>query len=306
MKLHRGLESGPDLPKGCVATIGNFDGVHRGHQALLAKLAVAKQRVGVPSVLVTFEPLPAAWFRPDRAPARITPLAEKLGALSDTGLNDVWVLRFNAALAKLSAQDFVCEILVNGLSVRRLLVGDDFRFGRDRAGDFSLLQSAGAQFGFSVEAMSSFLLDGERVSSGLVRKALSDGHLVKAGTLLGRAYALCGRVIRGEQLGRRLGYPTANLAVNHKPAVDGVFAVRVDGEGLASLPGVASLGTRPTVGGERTLLEVHLFDYSGKLYGRRIRVTFVEKLRDEHRFESLEDLVEQMQADAGAAREILT
>lgn len=304
MKLYRGLDATPRT-EASVVTIGKYDGVHRGHQALLAELRQAGEAAGLPAAVVTFDPAPEAFFAPDRAPARLTPIAEKLEALRDAGVDIVWLLPFNARLAAVEAGDFVRRVLVAGLGAREVWIGDDFRFGHKRRGDLALLKRLGPAEGFTAHAMPSFRLDGERVSSGAVRAALARGEMTRARRMLGRPYALCGRVIYGEQLGSRLGFATANIAVRHQTAIDGVFAVRVDGVDGGRRPGVASLGTRPTVGGDRQLLEVHLFDYSGNLYGRRIRVTFVDKLRDEHRFESLAALVDQMAADADAARAVL-
>lgn len=306
MKLVRGLDAGGAMPGGSVVTVGNFDGVHRGHQALLQRLRGEGAKRKLPVAVVTFEPLPAEFFSPERAPARLYSLAEKLEALRAAGAEAVHVLRFNRRLAAVGPEAFAERVLVRALAARVVLVGDDFRFGRDRAGDLGLLQSLGARHGFTAEGMASVTLDGQRISSSAVRHALAAGDLERAERLLGRPYAICRRVVRGERLGRRLGYPTANLPINRRPAMEGVFAVSVEGAGPDPLPGVASLGTRPTVGGTRRLLEVHLFDFEDELYERRLKVAFVHKLRDEHHFDSLEALVEQMRADEREAREILT
>lgn len=303
MKLFRGLEARGVAPDGSVATIGNFDGVHRGHQALLGRLAEGRR--GLPVVVVTFEPLPVEYFAPDRAPARLTSLAEKLEALAAGGVDRVWLLRFSERLARLEAEDFVRRVIVEGAGARRLLVGDDFRFGHRRAGDLGLLRRMGPDCGFEADAMESHRLDGERISSTAVREALGKGDLARAETLLGRPYAICGRVVRGEQLGRRLGYPTANIRIRRRPAVEGVFAVSVEGVSGEPLPGVASLGTRPTVEGRQRLLEVHLFDFDRPIYGQRLRVVFRRRLREERRFDSLEALTEQMRRDEVAARQYL-
>ena len=217
----------------------------------------------------------------------------------------VWVLRFNRDLAQLEPEAFVRRVLVDGASARHVLVGDDFRFGRDRAGDLDLLRELGPGQGFEAAGMDSFRLDGQRVSSTRVRDALAAGDMGTAEALLGRPYGMCGRVVRGDALGRKLGYPTANLLVARRPAVEGIFAVEVEGAGKGPLPGVASLGTRPTVEGRRLLLETHLFDFDGELYGRRIRVIFRARLRGEQRFDSLDALTEQMQRDEAEARRIL-
>jgi riboflavin kinase/FMN adenylyltransferase len=306
MKLFRGLEARAIAPGGSVATIGNFDGVHRGHQALVSSLAERGREMNLPVVVVTFEPLPEEYFAPETAPARLTSLAEKLEALASAGAERVWVLRFNERLARLEPTEFVQRVLAEGAGARHVLVGDDFRFGHRRAGDLALLQEIGPEHGFEAAGMESFRLDGHRISSTAVREAIAAGDLARAETLLGRPYAICGRVVRGEQLGRRLGYPTANIRVERRPALEGVFAVEVDdGASLNRLPGVASLGTRPTVDGTRRLLEVHLFDFQGELYGRRLRVIFRQRLREERRFDSLEALTGQMRHDEQAAREIL-
>lgn len=305
MKLVRGLDADGAMPGGSVVTVGNFDGVHRGHQALLKRLRGEGAQRNLPVVVVTFEPLPAEFFTPERAPARLYSLPEKLEALRAAGAEAVHVLRFNRRLAAVGPEAFAERVLVRALAARFVLVGDDFRFGRDRAGDLGLLQSLDARHGFTAEGMASFTLDGQRISSSAVRHALAAGDLERAERLLGRPYAICRRVVRGERLGRRLGYPTANLPINRRPALEGVFAVSVEGAGPDPLPGVASLGTRPTVGGTRRLLEVHLFDFEDELYGRRLKVAFAHKLRDEHRFDSLEALVAQMRADEREARRVL-
>ncbi len=306
MKLFRGLEARDVAPGGSVATIGNFDGVHRGHQALLSCLGEQGREIDRPVAVITFEPLPAEYFAPDAAPARLSSLAEKLEALESAGADRVWVLRFNDRLAKLEPGDFVRRVLVAGARAHHVLVGDDFRFGHRRAGDLNLLKRLGSGHGFRAEGMASFRLDGDRVSSTAVREALAGGDLAGAEKLLGRPYAICGRVVRGERLGRRLGYPTANIRIERRPALEGVFAVEVDaGEPGQRLPGVASLGTRPTVDGTRRLLEVHLFDFDGELYGQRLRVIFRHRLREERRFDSLEALTDQMRHDEQAAREML-
>lgn len=306
MKLFRGLEARGVAPGGSVATIGNFDGVHRGHQALLSRLAEQGREMGLPAAIITFEPLPAEFFAPDTAPARLTSIAEKLEALNAAGMDRVWLLRFNELLASLEPREFVRRVLVEGVKARHVLVGDDFRFGHQRAGDLAFLQRIGPEFGFRAEGMETFRLEGHRISSTAVREALADGDLSGAETLLGRPYAICGRVVRGEQLGRRLGYPTANIRIERRPALEGVFAVEVEhGASRNPLPGVASLGTRPTVDGRKRLLEVHLFDFEGELYGRRLRVVFRKRLREERRFDSLEALTDQMRHDEQAAREVL-
>lgn len=290
-----------------VLTIGNFDGVHLGHQALLARLVERAHRFALPAAVLTFEPHPREFFAPESAPARLSSLREKIGRLAVAGVDQVFVARFNARLAALPAEAFIEDILVRGLSVRHLIIGDDFRFGCRRTGDFAQLQRAGEAFRFGVEAMDTVDLAGERVSSSAVRDALAVGDLAHAARLLGRPYTIAGRVMHGDKLGRKLGYPTANVQLKRaKVALTGVFAVTVDGIGAASLPGVASLGVRPTVAAvPRPTLEVHLFDFDRSLYGAHLRVNFLHKLRDEQKFDSLEALTAQISRDAEAAKAYL-
>lgn len=303
MELIRGWHNLRPRHRGCVATIGNFDGVHRGHRAVLARLAQVGQELGLPATLLTFEPHPLEFLRPEAAPPRLTSLRNKLMALRDTGLARVLCLRFDRAFAALEPEEFVQRLLVERLGVRFLLVGDDFRFGRGRRGDFAMLQEAGKANGFAVEQMGTVLVDGERVSSTRVRQALLRGDLERAERLLGRPYSICGRVIRGDRIGRTLGFPTANISLERtRPALSGIFVVQVrDGDQLR--PGVASVGTRPSVGGTRLLLEVHLLDFYGDLYGRHLQVEFLKRLRGEEYFDSLEALTAQIARDADAARD---
>ncbi|MWV11772.1 bifunctional riboflavin kinase/FAD synthetase [Pseudomonas sp. R-28-1W-6] len=303
MQLVRGLHNLLPLSQGCVATIGNFDGVHRGHQAILARLRERAIELGVPSCVVIFEPQPREFFGPDTAPARLTRLREKLELLAGQGVDRVLCLAFNRRLRELSAAEFVRQVLVDGLGVRHLEVGDDFRFGCDRSGDFAFLVQAGAQQGFSVEAALTVELDADRVSSTRVRQALQAGELELAERLLGRPFALTGRVLHGQKLARQLGTPTANVQLKRRqPPLRGVFLVSalVDGQRYR---GVANIGQRPTVAGDgRPHLEVHLLDFAGDLYGRRLTVIFHHKLRDEQRFASLEALKAAIDADVAAAR----
>lgn len=306
MELVRGLYNLCFRHRSGAVTIGNFDGVHRGHQAVLAGLQQRAGALGLPTTLVTFEPTPQEYFAPVRAPARLTRLREKAELLGASGLNTLLCLRFDARLAALDPQAFIRRILVEGLAARHVMVGDDFRFGRDRAGDFALLERAGKQAGFSVERTATFEFEGARVSSTRVRAALAAGDLALAGRLLGRDYSISGRVVYGEQLGRKLGYPTANIRLRrvHVP-LQGVFVVRVEGSGLPTRYGVANVGTRPTVSGGDSLLEAHLFDFSGALYGRCLRVYFLHKLREELKFADLETLRAHIGRDAVAGREWL-
>jgi riboflavin kinase/FMN adenylyltransferase len=288
MRVFRG-HSRP-VPAPVVLAIGNFDGVHLGHAALVKRLAQVAMECQLAPTVLTFEPHPREFFAPDSAPARLTTLREKLELLGECGVRQAVICPFNAAFAALSADEFVEQVLVRGCQVRHLIIGDDFRFGRGRAGDFALLQEAGQRFGFAVEAMGSVLADGERVSSSAVRRAL-------------RPYIIDGQVSHGQKLGRQIGFATANLRIKHNPLpMTGVFAVEVSGLGDKPLPGVANLGVRPTVGGTRPLLEVHLFDFDRDIYGAHMSVRFVHKLRDEQRFPNIDALKAQIAADAAAAR----
>lgn len=291
--------------RSCVLTIGNFDGLHLGHQALLGLLAEEAEARGLPASVLTFEPHPREYFAPDDAPARLTSLREKRPLLTACGVDRVHVQRFDARFARLSAQEFIDAILVRGLKARHLLVGDDFRFGDGRVGDFALLQAAGRQHGFTVEAMPTLAVAGERASSSAVRKTLAEGDLAHAARLLGRPYGMTGRVTHGDRLGRRLGFPTLNLPFRHRrPALSGVFAVTVEDLAATPIPGVANVGWRPTVGGTpRPRLEVHLLDWQGDCYSARVRVNFFHKLRGESRFPSLDALKAQIALDAAAARD---
>ena len=303
MQLVRGLHNLRSCQRGCVATIGNFDGVHRGHQGVLARLRERAAQAGLPSCVVIFEPQPREFFAPDKAPARISSLREKLELLRACGVDQVLCLTFNRRLRELSANQFVHQILVEGLGVVHLEVGDDFRFGCDRAGDFDLLVEAGPREGFSVESAATIALDGVRISSTRVREVLAAADFAMAERLLGRPYCISGRVLHGQKLGRQLGAPTANLRLNRlRPALQGVYLVSTELDGRRCA-GVANIGTRPSVDGDgRAHLEVHLLDFSGDLYGRRLAVQFHRKLRDEQRFASLEALKSAIAADIAAAR----
>jgi riboflavin kinase/FMN adenylyltransferase len=298
----RGLTAAAGRP--VALTIGNFDGVHRGHQAMLARLIEAAEDLDLPPAVLTFDPHPREFFAPDRAPARLSTLRAKLDAFRSYGVRHVHVARFDARLAALEPETFVDAVLARGLHARWVLVGDDFRFGRARRGDLALLRAHASTF--SVEGMSTVCVDGERVSSTAVREALAAGELERAGALLGRPYTLSGRVAHGDKRGRDLGFPTANVPLRRKPALTGIFAVRVHGLAPAPLTGVASLGVRPTVKeGAPPLLEVFLFDFDQSIYGRRITVEFVHKLRDEARYPDLDSMTRQIRADVAQARELL-
>jgi len=294
------------LSAGCVATIGVFDGVHLGHRRILQRVMDVARERGLPSLVFTFEPTPREYFAPGAPPARLTRLREKVALLDGLGIDWLFCPRFDAALESLEPGEFIGRLLVERLGVRHLVVGDDFRFARRRAGTLADLQAAGPAAGFTVEQVGSVMVAGERASSTAVRAALGAGDLERARRLLGRGYSMTGRVVRGRQLGRELGMPTANVNLCRRQSpVHGIFAVRVAGIGPAPRAGVASVGTRPTVDGVQPLLEVHVFDFDGDLYGRYIEVEFVARLRDEVRFPDLDSLRRQMHDDAAQARRIL-
>lgn len=292
------------LAASSVVTVGNFDGMHLGHQALI-RHCQAKLATGEQMAVVTFEPRPVRLLRPGQLQPRLVGVRQKLDLLRAAGVDLTWMMRFNRRLASLPARDFA-QMLSLGLNARHVVVGQDFRFGRDREGDFARLAALGDKLGFTAEAFPPVTFDGQRVSSTMVRRALERRELAMAAALLGRPYSMAGRVIRGRQLGRELGFPTANLRLpGRRSPLDGVFAVRARVDGSDWLDGVASLGCRPVVGGGEPLLEVHLFDYSGELYGRRMEVRFVAWIREERDFSGLEGLVTQMTEDAARARQLL-
>lgn len=301
MRVFRGFSTPVSAPT--VLTIGNFDGVHRGHAVLLERMVEVARERGLSPAVLTFEPHPREFFAPSAAPARLTILREKLELLAACGVETTMICRFNAALAALSAEEFIRRILLDALSMRHLIVGDDFRFGHRRAGDFALLAASGERLGFAVEAMREVLVDRERASSSAVRDALALGDMERAARLLGRPYLIDGKVVHGDKLGRQLGFNTANIYIRHNPLpMTGVFAVEVDGVGEHPWPGVANLGIRPTVGGVRPLLEVHLFDFDRVIYGTHLSVRFVHKLREEQKFPDFDALKAQIARDAQAAR----
>ena len=303
MRLIRGVHNlGPAL-RGCAATIGNFDGVHRGHQAVLGQLAERAAELGLPTTVILFEPQPQEYFAPEQVPPRLTRLREKLVALQSLAVDRVLCLHFDRRLAELPADDFIQRVLIDGLGVRYLVVGDDFRFGKGRRGDFDLLVQAGHRAGFPVVNMHSFALGGARVSSTRIRAALSSGDLEAAAQMLGRPYRMLGRVAHGDKRGRTIGFPTANLFLHRRSTpVQGVFAVELHGLDTEPLYGVANVGTRPTVDGTRSLLEVHLFDFSADIYGRQVAVDFMHKIRAEKKFASFDELKLQIQRDVEQAR----
>lgn len=297
MQLHRSFPAQASSSR--VLAIGNFDGLHLGHRALLERLTAAGRQHGLPPAVMTFEPHPRELFAPEQAPARLTSLREKLALLESCGIEEVYLLHFSRKLAGLTAEEFIERVLVQGLGVRHLIIGDDFRFGKGRAGDFAMLQSAGRQHGFGVEAMHTIEINGERVSSSAVRDALGAGDLEHAARLLGRPYSIAGRVVHGDKIGRKLGFPTANIQLKRKRvALTGVFAATVSGIDKRFLPGAASLGVRPTLGaGLRPVLEVHLFDFDREIYGSHVTVHLLHKLRDEARYDSFEALTAQIARD---------
>ena len=303
MQLIRGLHNLKSSQRGCVATIGNFDGVHLGHQAIINQLAERGAALHLPSTVIIFEPQPLEYFQsPDQVPPRLTRLREKIQALRHLPVDRVLCLRFDAQLAKMSAPEFIQRILVEGLGIRYLVVGDDFRFGAKRSGDFALLRKAGKEQGFEVAPMATFAIDGERVSSTRIRQALTAGDLPMAARLLGRPYRMCGRVAHGNKLGRTIGIPTMNVHL-HRVAtpVKGIYVVEVFGLHAEPIVGVASVGTRPTVNGTHMLLEVHLFEFSREVYGHYISTNFLHKLRDEQRFGSMDELKLNIQRDIDMA-----
>jgi riboflavin kinase/FMN adenylyltransferase len=302
MQVFRGIPERADQPT--VLTIGNFDGVHRGHQALLKLLTDKARALGVRAVVLTFEPHPREYFSPADAPARLASLREKLLLLAVCGVDRVHVCRFDARFAAQPASSFIDDTLMRGLGVRHLFIGDDFRFGARRQGDFAMLRAAGERHGFGVETMPTLEVEGERVSSSAVRAALSAGELDHAARLLGRPYSIAGRVTHGDKLGRQLGFPTANIQMKHRqPALTGVYAVRVEGLADAAVAGVANVGVRPTAtDAGRARLEVHLLDWQQDCYGAHIRVHFLHKLRNEQKFPSLDALKAQIGRDAETAR----
>lgn len=290
MHFFRGLHNTRPFSQGCVLTIGNFDGVHRGHQQVLKKLTDKAQAMGLPAAVMTFEPQPKEHFDLNGAPARLSTLAEKIELLDQNGVDAMACMAFNNRFMSLSAQEFVKQVLVEGLNIKALIVGDDFKFGCDRSGDFEYLKQAGEEFGFTVEDTQTVQQSGTRVSSTEVRAALELGNLDQAETLLGRPFSISGRIAHGQKLGRTLGVPTANVILKrHKTPLVGVYAVQVE-TSTGTYDGVANIGMRPTVGALMPILEPHLFDFSGDLYGQRLKVVFKHKIRDEKRFNGLDEL----------------
>ncbi|MFT3668948.1 MAG: bifunctional riboflavin kinase/FAD synthetase [Pseudoxanthomonas sp.] len=305
-RLFRDVDGGSLCPHGSVVCIGAFDGLHSGHRALVRHAVARARALGVECVVVTFEPLPREFFSKDHPPPRLTLARAKVEGLLELGADRVGLLRFDAKLSAMSAEDFVRTLLLGRLAAREVWIGPEFRFGHRRGGDVALLQAMGSELGFSADAIAPVEVHGERVSSTRIREALKNGDFTTTTRLLGRPYAIGGRVVRGKQLGRTLGFPTANLRFPKTPALSGIYATWVHGVGDAPWPSVSSFGTRPTVDGVEPLLEAHLFDFAGDLYGRHIEVEFVAKLRDELKFPDLPSLTEQMHRDASDARDILS
>ncbi|EGV31332.1 riboflavin biosynthesis protein RibF [Thiorhodococcus drewsii AZ1] len=311
MRLIRGLHNLRPDDRGCVATIGNFDGVHLGHRAVFTRLLARGRELGLPATVIIFEPQPMEYFAPSTAPARLTRLREKLTAIREDGIERVMLLEFGPRLATLDARAFVQRLLIDGLGVKFLLVGDDFRFGHARTGDYALLREMGTSarrdgHGFEVANLHTITQAEERISSTRVREALARGDLEQARHLLGRPYRMQGRVAHGDKRGRSIGFPTANIHLHRRASpLRGVFAVMVDGVGDSPWPGVANVGSRPTVDGHEDRLEVHLFGFDRTIYGHQLTVEFRLKLRDEIRFDSFEALKTQIALDAAAARSFL-
>lgn len=310
MEIIRGLHNLKIQQSGCVASIGNFDGVHCGHQHVLRQLVDKAQRYQLPSVVITFEPQPHEFFAPQLAPARLTRFRDKAEVIADFGVDKLLVIRFNQSFSQLSADDFVQQILLDKLAIRDLQVGDDFQFGKGRSGNFETLTAYGQQAGFSVEKTGTYCFHNERVSSTRIRKALETGDLELTTRLLNRPYWMSGHIQHGDQRGRTIGFPTANVPLHREtPAVSGVFAVRLWGRDLGTckntlnmndkqgINGIANIGYRPTVDGTKGLLEVHLFDFEADLYGKLVHVDFLHKLREEKKFDSFELLKEQILMD---------
>jgi len=302
VELIRGLHNLREHQRASAVTIGNFDGVHLGHQHLIDTVCKRAAGAGLRACVVSFEPLPVEYFVTE-SPPRLTSMREKISALRSHPLHQLLLLRFNQTLASTHADEFIKQVLIDGLDTKYLLIGDDFKFGKNREGNFATLAAAGEKYGFELQQAQTLEKGGERVSSTRIRKELAAGNIVSAAELLGRDYALEGRVEYGAQLGRTLGFPTANIGLkNHNPPLRGVFAVTVGVDGTAQ-NAIANIGVKPTVHGVRLSLEVHLLDYSSDLYGKRLRVTFLHKLRDEKKFAGLDELKAAIASDEQNARQ---
>ena len=302
MKLIRGLHNLPTPLPASAVTIGNFDGVHRGHKLVIRQLQKVAAAAGLPTVVIIFEPQPIEFFAPDKAPRRLSRFREKIAYLKAQDIDYLLCLRFDQELANLSAEAFVQQILRERLGTRHLVVGDDFHFGKNRQGNFAFLRDNSERFGFIVDETETLTLDGERVSSTRIRQCIQQDDFDKAAELLGRPYSLGGRIAHGQKLGRQLGYPTINIKMGDKTLiVKGIFAVRVKGIDNRVLQGVASIGTRPTVDGVDTILEVYILDFNEDVYGRSVNVEFLHKIRDEQKFDSLEELTRNIDRDTEKA-----
>ena len=307
MELVRGLYNISQRHRGCVLTVGNYDGVHLGHQQMIGALKARAAQLRAAATVLVFEPSSKEFIDPEGAPPRLTRWREKFLALAALGVDRLVTLRFDECMRAMTPRCFVDELIVGKLGTRHMVVGDDFRYGSNAGGTIDSLRAAGQAHGFGVDQMAPFVVDGVRVSSTAVRERLELGDFAGAARLLGRPYRMLGHVVEGRRLGRTLGFPTANLRLmRRKPPLWGILAVWVHGIDSRPLPGVASLGTRPTVNGTEPLLEAHVFDFSGDLYGRQLEIEFVAKLRDEVKFDSLEAMTVQMQSDAARARDLLS
>lgn len=306
MRLIKGIQGLPIFQDGCVLTIGNFDGVHLGHQAVVKKLSEKGRELKLPVVVMIFEPQPLEFFLGENAPPRLTRLREKAIQLNKLPVDDLIIVRFNKQLANFDPEGFVGQFLVKGLNVKHLVIGDDFRFGKSRKGDFDLLKKQGGIYGFTVEDTGSLLAEGERVSSTLIRKVLADGDLERAKKLLGYGYSVNGRVVHGDKRGRTMGYPTANILLFRKNVpISGVFAVTVTGIDNSEYEGVANLGIRPTIDGDKKIsLEAHLFGFDQDIYGKNVTVQFIKKIRSECRFRSVDELKAQIVNDVAEAKAV--
>jgi riboflavin kinase / FMN adenylyltransferase len=304
MELIRGLHNLRPRHRGCVATIGAFDGVHRGHQSVLSHLLKKSEELKLPSQVIVFEPLPREYFSPQEAPARLMSFREKFQAIKKLGVDRILRIRFAEQVQSMTAQEFIQKVFVRGLEARYIVLGDDFRFGNDRRGDLKLMQKQGKRYGFETVAIGTHLFDGERVSSTRIRQALQTANFTRAEALLGRSYSISGKVVYGRRLGRVLGTPTANMELHRLRApLSGVYTVTVTGAGLEGAPGVANVGVRPTIGDHiKANLEVHLLDFDRDIYGSTLEVTFCKKLRDERKFGSVEELKKNIENDKGRAR----
>ena len=303
MEIINGLHNLRSRHRGCVLTIGNFDGVHRGHRQLIDALCEKAKALGVPSMLMTFEPQPREFFAGTKLPARLTRFREKVYLLDQTPLDRLLCLPFNERTANIEADWFAKDFVVDQVGAKHLVIGDDFRFGRGREGDFALFERYGQIHGYSVSAMSTLLQGEARISSTLIRETLAAGNFTVATNLLGHEYFIMGRVVYGRQLGRQLNVPTANIRLQrYRAALEGVYCVTVEGIAGAVRHGIANIGVRPTVDGKEPLLEVHVFDYTGNLYGDLIKVTFKQKLREEQAFDSIDALKTQINQDIEQAR----